>query len=346
MRKFNHLTIFLLILMLSSNAKSEEIPTTTVNLQVMPLEQLLDGTIEATKKSTVSAEIAGRITQINFDVDNPVEKGDVLVRIRDNEYKARLRKAQAALNEAKAQQEDAKLEFVRAQDMFKKNVVSESQFDSADAALKGAKARVAASKAAVAEAKEQLNNTIVKAPFSGVVKERHVELGEVVNPGKALMTGLSLNELRAVVDVPQTFINAIRAHKQARIIVVENNKTIASDSMTIFPFADPKRHTFKIRVNLPKGIENLFPGMLVKVAFVIDTTQRLLIPKKALVQRSEVNAVYVLNDNGGIKLRQVRVGHANEEHVEILAGLDAGETISLDPVAAGIMLKRQAGETK
>jgi RND family efflux transporter MFP subunit len=174
--------------------------------------------------------------------------------------------------------------------------------------------------------------------------ERHVELGETVSPGKPLMTGVSLGQLRALVEVPQSFINAIRKHKKARILLLDSNQSISGQSLTIFPYADPVRHAFRVRVELPKNIKNIYPGMLVKVAFTTDTTKRLMIPKTSLVQRSEVSAVYVIDPSGKVKMRQVRTGYMNDENVEILSGLDAGETIAVNPVKAGIALKTQSGD--
>ena len=345
MRNIKHLVLsFVTGLGFVQTGLAAELATELVSPRETPVEQVLDATIEAVKQSTISAEISGRITEIHFDVDDTVQKGAVLIKVRDNEYRARLRQAEASLNEAKARYEDAKLEYRRSQDMFKKNVISESQFDRAAAALKAAEARVAASKAALAEAREQLANTVIRAPYSGVVTARHVEIGETVNPGKPLMTGFSLDELRAVVDVPQSFINAIRKHESARIIARETGKSINSTSLTIFPFADPASHAFKVRAYLPKSQRHLYPGMLVKAAFLIDTTKRLMVPAGAVVHRSEVNAVYVVDENGKVRMRQVRLGYHNQDRIEILAGLTAGEAIALDPVAAGIALKTQAGE--
>jgi multidrug efflux pump subunit AcrA (membrane-fusion protein) len=90
----------------------------------------------------------------------------------------------------------------------------------------------------------------------------------------------------------------------------------------------------------------LYPGMLVKVAITIGSAQRLVLPQQALVSRAEVNAVYVLDDGGKISFRQVRPGNRYGEQVEILAGLDAGETIALDPVRAGILHKRQLDDAE
>ncbi|MDX1812387.1 MAG: biotin/lipoyl-binding protein, partial [Gammaproteobacteria bacterium] len=139
--------IFFAFLTASNFAQATDLKTVQATMAPTPLEYVVDGTIEASKKSTVSSEITGRITELNFDIDNVVQKGEVLLRVRDNEYKARVQKAEASLDEAHAHYKDAELEFERAKDMYHKKVISESQFDRSQAALKAAEARVAASQA-------------------------------------------------------------------------------------------------------------------------------------------------------------------------------------------------------
>ena len=156
------------------------------------------------------------------------------------------------------------------------------------------------------------------------------------------MTGISLEKLRAVIEVPQMFINAIRQNKMARIIL-DNGKSIDSKSLVIFPYADPTHHTFKVRIGLPEDIKSLYPGMFVKAAFIVSKTERLMIPEESLVHRSEVTAVYVVEPDGKVEMRQVRTGYHNNHQIEILAGLDANENIALNPVEAGIVLKNQTG---
>ncbi len=123
--------------------------------------------------------------------------------------------------------------------------------------------------------------------------------------------------------------------------MIESGESIAVDQITIHPFANPQNHSFRVRLELPRQPLPLFPGMLVKVAIAIGETERLLIPQAALVSRTEVNAVYVIDADGRVALRQVRPGNRFGDQIEILAGLDAGETIALDPVRAGIALKQQ-----
>jgi RND family efflux transporter MFP subunit len=305
------------------------------------LEYQLDGVVEAAQKSTLSAQVSGRVEAINFDVDDTVNAGEVILQIRDNEYQARLQKARASLAEAKAGLKDAQLEFERASGLVNKKLISQSSFDKIKANRQAAEARVAASEANIAEAQEQLNNTIIRAPYSGVVVERHIELGETTHIGQKIMTGFSLQNLRVRTYVPQSLINAVRLHRSARVILLDGQSSIETESLTIFPYADAENHAFQVRANLTQYDQALFPGMLVKVAFIIDNTQRLMIPRGALVYRSEVAGVYVIDDNQQLAFRQVRPGHSFDDKIEILSGLDDGEKIALQPVLAGIELKAQ-----
>jgi RND family efflux transporter MFP subunit len=306
-----------------------------------PLEYQLDGLVEAAQKSTLSAQVSGRVETINFDVDDFVNAGDLILRIRDTEYLARVQKAEATLAEARVSVNDAQREFERARDLVAKKVISQSRFDGIEATYEAASARVKASEAGVAEAQEQLDNTVIRAPYSGVVVERHIELGETTNIGQPVMTGFSLENLRVTTYVPQSLITGVRLHRSVRIIADDKQASIETGALTIFPYANPENHAFQVRVNIKQNAQILYPGMLVKFAFVIDTKQRLLIPKSALVYRSEVAAVYVIDEKQMPGFRQVRPGREFDDKIEILAGLDDGEKIALDPVRAGIELKTQ-----
>jgi RND family efflux transporter MFP subunit len=181
----------------------------------------------------------------------------------------------------------------------------------------------------------------VRAPYAGIVSERHVEVGEIVAPGQPLMSGLSLESLRVNVDVPQSMFEPIREIGRA-FVYVNDDERIGAESLTFFPVADPVTNTFRVRANLPEGSAQLFPGMFVKVGFVVGETRRLLVPADAIVRRSELSAVYVADDER-VMLRQVRLGRRYGEDFEVLAGLDEGEFVALDPVAAGIYInERQA----
>jgi len=307
----------------------------------MPLEYLVDGVVEARQQATMSAEVSGKIESVNFDVDDFVEQGQIVLTIRDREYRAQQQKARAALDEAGANLQDTQLEFKRNQDLRKQKLISQAELDKASANLKAARARADSAEANLAQAEEQLGYTVVRAPYSGIVVERHVEPGERVSPGQAIMTGYALGQLRVIANVPQSIIVGLREYGMARVILLEDGSALEVTRITIHPFADPQNHSFPVRLDLPEIKQGLFPGMLVKVALKIGTTERLLLPQQAVVSRAEVNAVYVLDKSGRLSLRQVRPGNRIGDQVEILAGLDQGETVALDPVRAGIEHKRQ-----
>lgn len=316
-----------------------QLPTAEARVATVNAEQVLDGLVEAVNRSTVSAQISARVIELPFDVDDYVEQGEVIVRFRDTQQKARLEQARANLEEARAQLTQAQSQYQRFRSLRDKQLVSKSQMDEARSAFDSARARASAAEAAVDEAREQLEHTVVKAPYSGIVVERHVELGETASMGQPLMTGLSLEHLRAAVEVPQQHIGAVREHQAARVILPDG-RSLEATALRIFPYASDQTHTFRVRASLPEGRHGVYPGMLVKVAFVSGRRDQLMVPAEAVVRRSEVTAVYVVDGDGGVHFRQIRVGTADADgQVPVLAGLEAGESVVTDPVAAAVALK-------
>lgn len=309
-------------------------------MRVVPDERLFDGVIEAVNQSTVSSQMIGRIAEINYDVDDFVPKGAVILRFHSKEQTARVGQAEAGLKEARALYQEASDEYQRVRDIYAKQLIAKAQVDKADAALKTAKARLDAAEARVSEVTVQSEHAVVRAPFAGFVIKRHVEVGETVNVGQALMTGLSLESLRVVAQIPQTFVQPVRDHGKARV-VMDDGSSIESEKIRVFPYADEQSHAFKVRVNLVNGDHGLYPGMFVKVAFVTGEESSLLVPASSVVHRSELTAIYIVDTKGKVSLRQIRVGREAGKEVEVLAGLEAGEKVALDPIAAGIQLKQQ-----
>lgn len=308
----------------------------------------LDGHVEAVNQSTISAQTSGTIEQLFYDVDDFVETGKVIARIKSKTQQAGVQQAQASLDEAQARYKEAQAEFKRISDIYAKKLVPKADYDAAEAGLKATEARLEAAKAQVSQAGEQLGYTTLIAPYGGIVTKRHVELGEAVNPGTPIMTGISLNQMRVTVEVPQRLIGQVRKEKKAFVFQDGSNKSLPVKNLTFFPYADPKTNAFKVRIDLEEGSQDLFPGMFVKVAFVIGQQEGVVsVPETAVVTRSEVIGVYVINTDGKPSLRQIRLGKKLDEHnISVLAGLEAGETIALDPVQAAISLKQQAAEVK
>ncbi|MEJ2452386.1 MAG: efflux RND transporter periplasmic adaptor subunit, partial [Gammaproteobacteria bacterium] len=152
-RRYGILILFSLCVLSTSTASAEALATATVLEKNYPETSVVDASIEAVQQATVSAQVAGRITEINFDVDDYVEKGQVIIRLRDKQQKA----AYAA---AKARFDEAQKEYKRVKEVFAKKLVAKAAMDRAEAQLKSARA-------GLDQAQEALEHTVIRAPFNG-----------------------------------------------------------------------------------------------------------------------------------------------------------------------------------
>jgi membrane fusion protein, multidrug efflux system len=303
-----------------------------VQREAAPVERKLDGIIEAVNQGTVAAQTSGRVEAILYDVDDFVPAGAVIVRLRATEQRAGLLQAEAALREATARETEAQTRYQRMADMYERKVVPKATFDEVAANREAAVARLAAARAALGSAKEGVAYTEVRAPYAGVVTKRLVQVGETVSPGTPLVSGISLQYLRVTVDVPQSIVEQVRHIKKGAVYV--EGRRIEATKVTVFPEAASPSSTFRARLELPENATDLYPGMFVKVGFVTGEADRMLVPARSLVERSEVTAVYVIDAGGRTSMRQVRVGDRFDGRVEILSGLAPGERVALDPLVA------------
>lgn len=305
-------------------------------------EMEFDGVVEAVNQAVVSAQTSGRIVALPFDVGDYVAKGDVVARFTDTEQQAALAAAQAQLEEARARSAEANQQYDRIADVFKKGLVAKAAFDQAEAGRQAALARVESAAAAVKDAQERLSHTRVLAPYSGIVVNRLTDIGAAVAPGSPLIEGLSLDHLRVRVDIPQQHIGPLRQHKKARVLL-SSGQSVAVEEMRIPPSANASTHSFPVLLTLPTNsiADPVFPGTLVKVAFVSDQQSAILVPREAVARRGEVTAVYVVTDNH-VEFRYIRLGKAvSAESYVVLAGLNEGDTVLLDTVAAAVAYKSQ-----
>ena len=338
------LSLFRVFVLFALPAAAQEyslLDTSAVEYRPIAREYRLDGIVEATNRATVSAQTQGQVEELFYDVNDFVERNAVVARLKDTEQQARVAQAVAELKSTTAQVRQNQDEHARVKGLHEKELASDSAMDQATADLKSAVARFESAVAGLDQAQEQLEYTQIRAPYSGIVIERHLEVGEVASPGQPVMTGISLDELRVIVDVPQSLIPSVREGREVRIYL-PGGDTVTADKIVVFPFADLGSNTFTVRLSLPEGTKGLFPGMFVKTGFVTGDKQELVVAKAAVVYRSEVTGVYVIDGEGRLHFRQVRLGRDLGESLVVLSGLSEGERVALDPIAAGVALKAQA----
>ncbi|MEO8752507.1 MAG: efflux RND transporter periplasmic adaptor subunit [Casimicrobiaceae bacterium] len=295
-----------------------------------------EGIIEAVRQATLSAQVTGRIVALPVRAGDPVKAGQVLVQIDARSAVQAEAASQSQANEARANLANAKGKYDRSVQLFAQKFISQAALDQAQAEYLAAQAQSAAATANAGQSATSKSFTTIVAPYDGVVAATDVDVGDMATMGRALITVFDPRELRAVATVPQAVLAVADLASPVRIEVPTLKRSLVASRVTVIPVAESRTHTTRIRLDLPETA-GLMPGQYAQVSIVTGRVRVLAIPQSAVLRRSEVTAVYVVEANGRVQLRQVRVGEmAGDALVEVLAGLADGERVSLEPVRAGI----------
>ena len=310
----------------SSFAAEPAATSVVVQLREVDLGFPVEATVEAVHQATVAAQIAGRVIEVRADAGQRVKQGELLMRLDAREAAGSDASAQASLTQAR-------VAYERTKNQYAQKFVSQAALDQPAATWQAAQGAAGSSGAA-------LSHGAVTAPIAGLVAQRLVELGEMAAPGRPLITVFDPKSLRVIASLPQYKLAEFRKSGRARIEFPETGLWIDALRVEILPTVDARSHTATARLYLPENIEGVVPGMFARAHFTMGQVKKLTVPPAAILRRGEVTAVYVLDDKGGMRLRQVRLGEAVPGgEVEVLAGINSGERISLNPVKAGIELK-------
>lgn len=304
-------------------------PSLTIEAREVDLSYPAEAVVEAVRQATVAAQVSGRVVEVRAEAGQKVARGQPLMRLDAREAAENAASAQAQLIQAKANLE-------RTQNLFAKKFISGAALDKAEADYKAAAAQAGATGAG-------LSHATIAAPIAGIVAQRHAELGELAAPGRPLVTVFDPKGLRVIASIPQYKLPEVQKTLKARLEFPENGRWLDAVRVEVLPTADAKSHTVTARLYLPEDLDGVVPGMAVRAHFVTGRAKKLTVPPQAVIRRGEVTGVYALDAQNQPRLRQVRLGEpaANGE-IEVLAGLAAGDRVSLAPVQAGIQLKQSA----
>lgn len=305
---------------------SSLVDTVVVNVHDVELTLPAEAVVEAVRQATVAAQVAGRVIDMRVDAGQRVRAGEVLMRLDAREAAGSNAAAQATLAQARAAHE-------RAKSLYARQFISQAGLDQAEAAWKAAQGSAGASGAT-------LSHAVVASPIAGLVAQRQVELGEMAEPGRALVTVFDPKSLRVIASIPQYALADVRKGGRAWVELLESGRRVDAVRIEVLPTVDVRSHAATVRVYLPENIGGVMPGMAVRAHFTTGQGRKLTVPAAAVLRRGEVTAVYVVDDKGNPRLRQVRLGEpvAGGE-LEVLAGLGSGERVSLDPGKTGVNLK-------
>lgn len=303
-------------------AAHAELATLTVQQSNDAAQYVAEGVVEAVRESQLSAQMPGRITALNVKVGDSVKAGQELARIDE-------RIAADQMAASRAQLDAGKNEYERQRQLFDKQYISQAAMDRAEAQFKAVRAQ-----ADSAATQTQLH-TIV-APYAGVIAAVPIEVGAMAMPGTPLLTLYDPQRLRVTVSVPETIADTLRSDAAIAIDIPAAAQKISADAIEILPTRDARTHTAQVRLTLAAGTQKIQPGQFARAYLPTRSAaiNAMWIPRSAVVHRSEFDAVYIVAKDGRPQLRQVHLGRVDGENVEVLAGLDAGERIARDPLAA------------
>lgn len=295
-----------------------------------------DGVVEAVRQTVVGAQVPGAVVAVLAKVGDRVQAGQVLLRLDARAAEQAVAAGAAQVRAARAGQEAATREYDRQRQLFEKNYISRAALDRAEAQYKAAQAEAAAQVAGAGAARTQSDFHVVRAPYAGVVADVAVVLGDMAMPGRALLTLYDPAALRVTVSIPQTVVARLTKEAVPEAEVPGAGGRITPVKAQLLPTVDPATHSQELRLDLPAGVAGVAPGMFARAWLPLTGAAqgRLFVPAGAVLRRAELTAVYVVGAGGQPLLRQVRLGRAEGDRVEVLSGVGAGERVALDPQAA------------
>ena len=301
---------------------------------------VVEGIVEAVRQSTLAAQVSGRIVALPVKAGDTVKAGQLLVQIDARSAVQAEAASMSQVREARANLANAKGKYERNVRLFAQKFISQAALDQAEAEFLAAQAQAAAADANAGQSTTSKSFTTILAPYDGVVASTEVDVGEMATMSRPLVTIFDPRQLRVVATVPQAVLAEAKLAAPVRVEVPSLKRVLVAQKITVIPVADARTHTTRIRLDLPEAA-GLMPGQYARASIVTGRARALTIPQAAVVKRSEVTAVYVIDAQNRVQLRQVRLGEsAGEGLVEVLAGLSAGERVALEPVRAGIEASR------
>jgi len=315
----------------ASDPEPVSVTTATVEATSVTEQSRYSGTLRGTRRVPLSTKMMGTVTQLDVEEGDRVETGEVLIRVRSQNVQAQKRQVQARLQEATAALANAKTNFERIQALYEKDSATEKELDDARTGYERAKARVEALKGQLDEIEDRLTYATVTSPIDGYVVEKRSEEGALAAPGRPLLVVETMDDMKAVVQVPAADINRFSVKDSVTVEVgaaVDRRRTGVVTQVN--PAGNYASRQFSVQVRLSRdNTSTLKSGMYAQVLLPTDDATAVTVPEDALVRRGQLTGLYTVQ-GGEVLLRWVRVGKHYGDRVEVLSGLAEGETYVTD----------------
>lgn len=337
---------------------AQPLPETAVNNAVLDAS----GYVTARRVATVSSKISGKIIEVRIEEGDAVNAGDILARLEDTDENAQMLLAQAQLAQVQAQLSEVESQLRQAQrdlnrqiDLSKKGLSSIQALETArtqvavlDGSLQSRRAMINVAEAQKHIAGVNYDNTIIRAPFSGVVIAKAAQPGEILSPISAgggftrtgICTIVDMDSLEIEVDINEAYINRVKPRQPVEAVLDAYPQwKIPAEVIAIIPTADRSKATVKVRIALKQKDARIVPDMGIRVSFFETEPpsdparpQGVLIPASAIAQREEGSVVFVI-DGEQVRRRAVTAGQSYGDLRLVPAGLGTGERVVREPQA-------------
>ena len=303
------------------------------------------GTLRAAETSQLAAQMMGNIVEVRAREGDHVQRGQLLAVIDDAQPRAALDRATAG--EMAAQQEISSSEsdlslaeatFKRYQTLYERKSVSPQEFDEIKARYQAAQARremalagQSQAKAVLQQARTALSYAHIVAPFDGLVTEKKADVGTLASPGMPIFTVEDLRRYRLEATVNETDLHFVRQGQQVSVSIdAIGDRELKGKVVEIVPAADPGSRSFLVKIELPSD-PALRSGLFGRAHITRGERTALLVPRTAIVERGQLQGIYVLDQNRIVGLRYITLGKPSAQQVEVLAGVQLGEMLVGDP---------------
>jgi membrane fusion protein (multidrug efflux system) len=274
------------------------------------------GNARANESVDITSKTSNVVTAVRFRDGERVRQGQVLVQLDDATARADVAAAQAALTESEAQ-------YNRSRELLSTQALSKSQFDQLEATLKSNRARLQAAQA-------RLEDTVIRAPFSGRVGLRRVSIGTLINPGDVITTLDDTSVIKLDFSVPENLVSTLREGLAVRATApAYPGRSFTGQVVSIDSRVDLATRSVTVRALLSNEDGALKAGMFLNVSLSKDERETLVIPEEALTPEAEKQFVFLVAD-GKAQRREVRIGNRRPGSVEILAGLKPGDQVVVE----------------
>ena len=321
------------------------------------------GYVVARRMATVSSKITGKVLEVRIEEGQRVEEGEIMATLDPIDAEAQRRLAGSQLEATRSQAGSVQAQLREAESnarrlgtLMGQQLVSQSQYEQAVAQRDALRAQLASTQRNVQVARDQVNiagnnvdNTVVRAPFAGVVIAKAAQPGEIVSPlsagGGFTRTGIGtivdMDSLEVEVEVGEAFIGRVQPKMpiEATLNAYQDWK-IPGEVIAIIPTADRSKATVKVRVALDAKDPRIVPDMGVKVSFLeapkaagSQDDRGVRVPSAAIVERGGAEVAFVVGEDDSVEMRPLKLGRVLAADRQVLEGVSAGETVVVDPPA-------------